>query len=31
MKKHKQDINIAWKETLTLQREKTRTWFGAEN
>jgi len=30
MKKHKQEINIAWKKTWTLQREKARRWFLSE-
>jgi hypothetical protein len=30
MKKHKQEINIAWKKTWTLQREKARKWSWSE-
>ena len=30
MKKHKQDINITWKKTWTLQREKAREWSWSE-
>jgi len=30
MKKYKQEINIAWKKTWTLQREKARRWFLSE-
>jgi hypothetical protein len=29
--KHKQEINITWKKTWTLQREKARRWSWSEN
>jgi hypothetical protein len=31
MKKHKQEINIAWKKTWALQKEKVRRWSWSEN
>ena len=31
MKKHNQEINIAWKETWTLQREKQEDDFDLKN
>jgi hypothetical protein len=31
MKTHKQEIEMAWKKTWTLQREKARKWSSYEN